>query len=208
MLLAYKINNIPLTQINNWSISQLDGNLPFIVNDVLMEDYEDISSIKNWDLYGTKIKDFIYNRDRIKELTNTIGFNNLSLDEKIISAKYFLVDKPDRDSVLSEDDQKKYWQNLVVFSQNSRQIRWENAKSYISYELTPQNSSDLAKSTSELCNDYINYNIITKTKDGISGLFDYLKGNGDYITNGYPSKPYWTKKDQDGIMDILENGNY
>ena len=208
MLLAYKINNIPLTQINNWSISQLDGNLPFIVNDVLMEDYEDISSIKNWDLYGTKIKDFIYNRDRIKELTNTIGFNNLSLDEKIISAKYFLVDKPDRDSVLSEDDQKKYWQNLVVFSQNSRQIRWEIAKSYISYELTPQNSSDLAKSTSELCNDYINYNIITKTKDGISGLFDYLKGNGDYITNGYPSKPYWTKKDQDGIMDILENGNY
>jgi hypothetical protein len=45
-------------------------------------------------------------------------------------------------------------------------------------------------------------------KDGISGLFDYLKGEGDYTANGYPSKSYWTQLDQDKIMDILENGNY
>jgi hypothetical protein len=81
-------------------------------------------------------------------------------------------------------------------------------KKYISYKLSPANSSDLTKSTSELCSDYINYNIITKVKDGISGLFDYLKGGGDYITNGYPNKSYWTQSDQNRIMDILENGNY
>ena len=69
-------------------------------------------------------------------------------------------------------------------------------------------SSDLAKSTSELCNDYINYNIITLSKDGISGLFDYLKGEGDYVNSGYPSKPYWTQENQNKIIDILENGNY
>ena len=55
---------------------------------------------------------------------------------------------------------------------------------------------------------YTKYNIITKVKDGISGLFDYLKGEGDYTTNGYPSKSYWSQQDQDKLMDILENGNY
>lgn len=208
MLQAYKINNIPLNEIPNWSYTMLDGNFPFIVDDFLQLNYEDISSITNWKLYGYKLKDYNYVRDRIKEITNIIGFDNLSYNEKVISAEYFVVGKSERDSVLSEEEQKQYWDILITQSQKSRFDRWENAKRYISYVLSPINSSNLAKSTSDLCTDYINYNIITKTKDGISGLFDYLKGEGDYTTNGYPSKSYWTQQDQDKLMDILENGNY
>lgn len=208
MLQAYKINNIPITQIPNWSISMLDGNASFIVSDILKPNYEDVSSITNWKLYGYRLKDYNYIRDRIKEITYSVGFDNLSYSEKLISAEFFVVGKPERDSVLSEEEQYQFWDTLITESQKSRFDRWEHAKKYISYVLTPINSSDLAKSTSELCNDYINYNIITKTKDGISGLFDYLKGEGDYTTNGYPSKSYWTQQDQDKLMDILENGNY
>jgi hypothetical protein len=62
--------------------------------------------------------------------------------------------------------------------------------------------------TSKLCYEYINYNITTKIEDGVSGLFDYLKGEGDYTLTGYPSKSYWTQQDQDKIIDILEDGNY
>jgi hypothetical protein len=207
-LLAFKINNVPITNIINWSISELNGNKAFLVSDVDIQNYEDVSSIFNWDTYGNKIKDFNYVKDRIKELTDQIGFGNLTTGEKIISAKYFVVDKTDRDSVLTEDEQYEYWKILIIESQKSRFLRWEEAKKYISYKLSPINSSDLAKSTSELCNDYINYNIITKSKDGISGLFDYLKGEGDYVSNGYPSKIYWTQNDQDKLMDILNNGNY
>jgi len=206
-LQAYILNGKPLTDYPGWSSSEVFGP-PFIVNEVINPIYQDVSSIVNWDGFGEKIKDYNYVRDRIKYFVDTIGFQNLSYDEKYISAKYFLVDKQDRDTVLTEEEQYNYWSVLITKSQHSRFNRWEGAKKYISYKLSPINSSDLAKSTSELCNDYINYNIITKVKDGISGLFDYLTGEGDYTINGYPSKTYWTQQDEDNLMDILQNGNY
>ena len=206
-LFALILNGIPLSEYASWSSCGITQP-PFIVGINQSIDYQDVSSILNWDNFGGRVKDFNYVRDRIKELTDLIGFNNLILEEKIISSKYFVVGKVDRDTVLTEEEQYNYWSVLVTESQHSRFIRWENAKQYISYKLSPINSSDLAKSTSELCNDYINYNIITKVKDGISGLFDYLKGEGDFTTNGYPSKYYWTQQDQDKLMDILENGNH
>lgn len=206
-LQAYILNGKPLTEYSSWSSSEVFGP-PFIVNEILNPIYQDVSSIINWDTYGDNIKDYNYIRERINYFVETTGFQNLSYDEKYISAKYFLVGKVDRDTVLSEEEQYQFWEILITRSQQSRFNRWEQAKKYISYKLQPIDSSDLAKSTSELCNDYINYNIITKVKDGISGLFDYLKGEGDYVNNGYPSKPYWTQQDQDKLMDILENGNY
>jgi hypothetical protein len=206
-LYAYILNGKPLTDYVSWSYGDVYGPA-FLIDDTTPSGYSDISTIINWDNHGHMLKDYNYVRDRIKELTDSIGFSNLTLEEKIISSKYFVVGKSDRDSVISESDQKDYWDILITESQNSRFNRWEHAKKYISYKLTPINSSDLAKSTSELCNDYINYNIITKVKDGISGLFDYLKGEGDYTINGYPSKSYWTQQDQDSLMDILQNGNY
>lgn len=206
-LQAYILNGKPLSDYSGWHSSEVFGP-PFIVGEIIMNGYENVSSIINWENYGYRVKDFNFIRDRIKYFVDTIGFQNLSNDEKYIAAKYFLVNKSDRDSVIPETDQKYYWDDLVAKSQKSRFDRWENAKSYISYVLSPINSSNLAKSTSELCTDYINYNIITKVKDGVSGLFDYLKGEGDYTTNGYPSKSYWTQQDQDKLMDILENGNY
>ena len=73
MLLAYKINNTPLNKISNWGYSQLGGNLPFIDSPTLIDNYEDISSIINWDVYGIRLRDFNYIRDNISEITNDIG---------------------------------------------------------------------------------------------------------------------------------------
>lgn len=208
-LQAYILNGkIINVEIFNWDSSDLNGNPPWIINDIIHPNYSDITSIINWDSIGFDLKDYEYVRTRIKEIVTNLGFNSLSQNEKLIVSKHFVVNKEDRDTVMSEEEQIYYWNVLIENSQDCRFKRWEYAKKYISYKLSPLNSSDLAKSTSELCSDYINYNIITKTKDGISGLFDYLKGEGDYINNGYPSKVYWSKNDQDKIMDILENGNY
>jgi hypothetical protein len=208
-LQAYVLNGkIINVDIFNWTLSDLSGNKPWIINNIIQSGYSDISNISNWDAIGFSLKDYDYVRSRIREIVMSTDFSGLTQNEKIISAKYFLVDKIDRDSVLTEEEQVFYWNNLIVNSQESRFKRWESAKKYISYKLDPIDSSDLAKSTSELCNDYINYNIITLAKDGISGLFDYLKGEGDYATNGYPSKSYWSQVNQDRMMDILENGNY
>ena len=208
-LQAYILNGKVINvDVFNWTLNDLNGNKPWIISETLQSGYADITSIENWNAIGFDLKDYNYVRNEINLVLNQIGFNNLTLNEKKIVSQYFLVGKSDRDTVLPEEEQVNYWTILIENSQECRFSRWEAAKKYISYKLEPIDSSDLAKSTSELCNDYINYNIITLAKDGISGLFDYLKGEGGYATNGYPSKSYWSQVNQDRMMDILENGNY
>ena len=170
--------------------------------------YYDITSNYNWLNIGQTTYDFNFCRNQISILTSTAGWSGLTTEEKKVAAQVFVVDKPQRDEVLTENEQFNFWGDLVRNSQTSRFKRWEAAKNYISYNLSPINASDLGKSTSELCNDYINYNIITLVKDGISGLFDYLKGEGDFVGSGFPSKAYWTQTLQEILLDILENGNY
>ena len=219
-LLAYKINGkIINVECFNWNLSELNGNKPWVVSDVDLFNYTDITSIENWDSLSPNIdKDYSFIRQRIKEILdvsyvdkdgNTITYTDyMNYNEGIIASKYFLVDKLKRDYYLSESEQIFWWTNLVERSQQSRKTRWEKTKTYISYSLSPIDSSDLALSTTDLCNNYINYNITSKSKDGASGLFDYLRGTEDFISNGYPSKSYWSQQDQNRLLDILENGNY
>ena len=170
--------------------------------------YYDITSNYNWLNIGQTTYDFNFCRNQISILTSTAGWSGLTTEEKKVAAQVFVVNKQQRDEVLTENEQFNFWGDLVRNSQTSRFKRLEAAKNYISYNLSPINASDLGKSTSELCNDYINYNIITLVKDGISGLFDYLKGEGDFVGSGFPSKAYWTQTLQENLLDILENGNY
>lgn len=219
-LLAYKIDGKVVNRdIFNWNSSQLNGNQPWIISDTDVDGYEDITSIQNWDNLSIVLnKDYSFIRQRIKDILDVSNIDKngdivkysdrMNYQEGQIASRYFLVDKNVRDVYHSESEQSNFWSFFVEMSQQSRKTRWEKAKTYISYKLSPQYSSDLAISTSELCNNYINYNIVAKLKDGVSGLFDYLRGVEDYSTNGYPSKTYWTQQDQDKLMDILENGNY
>lgn len=170
--------------------------------------YYDITSNYNWLTIGQTMYDFNFCRNQISLLTNSTEWSGLTIEEKKVASQVFVVDKQKRDEVLTENEQFIFWGDLLRYSQNSRIKRWEEAKKYISYNLSTINSSDLGKTTSELCNDYINYNIITKVKDGVSGLFDFLKGEEDFIDSGFPSKTYWTQTLQDNLIDILENGNY
>ena len=166
--------------------------------------YYDITSNYNWLNIGQTTYDFNFCRNQISILTSTAGWSGLTTEEKKVAAQVFVVDKPQRDEVLTENEQFNFWGDLVRNSQTSRFKRWEAAKNYISYNLSPINASDIGKSTSELCNDYINYNIITLVKDGISGLFDYLKGEGDFVGSGFPSKAYWTQTLQENLLDIYK----
>ncbi len=209
ILQAYKINGQTINvDVFNWKISQLNGNRPWVVSETLLSGYTYITSIVSWYEIGHNIKDYTYVRDRIKDLYNQIGYENLTQQEKDIVSELFISSKIQRSNILSEEEEFNKWCVLIENSQDCRFKRWEAAKKYISFKLTQINSSDLANSTSELCYNYINYNITKKIDDGVSGLFDYLKGEGDFINNGYPSKSYWTQEDQNRIMDILENGNY
>jgi hypothetical protein len=206
-LLAYKINGQTINiDVFNWSMNQLNGNQPWIVSDTTPTDYADISSITSWYEIGFGIKDYLYMRARIREFYIDLGFVNLTELEKQIVCQLFIATKLERDTVYPEEYQKEYWNTLVEQSQQCRFTRWEQSKNYISYKLLAIDSSNLANDTSLLCGNYINYNITSIATNNIDGLFDYLQGTGNYTTNGYPSKNYWTQIDQDTMMSLLQTG--
>lgn len=208
-LTSYLINGQPVGSIvRPWLESDLNGNIPFKCEDYVSDGYSDISSVYNWYSFGDLTgRDYNFIRNEIMSITNIIGFSNLNDEEKIISASLFVVNKTDRDSVLSDYDQKKYWNILVQNSLDCREKRWSLAKSYISYNILSKDSSDLGSSTSILCNSYINYNITDDITCGTPGLYDFLEGTSIYANNGYPNKSYWNQQDQDKIMNILKFGN-
>jgi hypothetical protein len=208
-LQTYVLNQKPLTEIPNWSVSELNGNKPFIVNNDLVSGYLELTNISDWYNYGLLINDFLFVRDRIKIIANTVGFNTLNESEKIISSEIFVVNKNNRDLVHTEEQQHYNWKTFVEASQDAREKRWKAAKSYISYVLTPIDSLDIGISTNTLSNNYIIYGIEDYDSDNIPGLFDWLGNTSIYSGGaGYSSKSYWVQEHQDNVLDILKNGNY
>jgi hypothetical protein len=205
---AYLIDGHPVgVDIRPWVESQLNGNKPFIISDLTPDSYQNISSVLNWYNFGALSDvDYIFIREQISLLVSSIGFSALTVEEKLIVSKLFLVSKTDRDTVLSAEEQKIAWDELVENSLNCRMMRWTKAKSYISYELDSTNASDLAVDTSILCLNYVNYNITSYLLTGKDGLYDYIEGTASYSLNGFPSKSYWSQQRQDNIMKILKIG--
>lgn len=88
--------------LQSWSSDFLNGNEPIIISFNEVESgYENISSIENWDLYGSLFEKC----KQIKYLFDDTTWELLSLEEKKIVAKHFIVDKTLRDEVLSQQEQ-------------------------------------------------------------------------------------------------------
>jgi len=69
----------------------------------------DVTSVENLKLMLSWLKmDYIDFRESLISYTSSVGFSSLSNEEKIEVAKNFAVDKTDRDSVLSVNQQKSY----------------------------------------------------------------------------------------------------
>lgn len=205
-MLIGKLKNVPTTlQVAG---AQVDPVIKF-ADSLDLAKYDDITSISNWREYGELSNfDFLYIRDQIATLVASIGFSNLSTADKITASELFVVSSTDRDTVMSANEQKGAWRTFVIWSEKVRTKRWDYAKSYISYELSPIAGLDLAKSTDQLSIDYKIYGIESNAIDGLDGLFDYLEGTSSYVGGGFPAKAYWTQAHQDAIMTILRDGIY
>jgi hypothetical protein len=187
-----------------------DKTLPrYQFKEVLDSDYEDISSIRNWfDAPGYANVDYIYSKDGATGyMNNNGGFSSLSENDRIQLSKNFCVDKADRDTVISDDEQKFSWDIFVYNSQNARNRRWNMARSFISYILTPSDSSDLGDATDTLTSRYLRYAIESEVEDGKPGLYDWIKDENYYSGGtGFSSKSYYSTDLRDGIIDRL-NGD-
>jgi hypothetical protein len=187
-----------------------DKTLPkYQFKEVLDDDYEDISSIREWFRAPEYANvDYIYSKDgAIGYMINNGGFSVFTEEEKIQLAKNFCVGKSDRDTVLTNDEQEVCWEIFVYNSHNARNRRWNITRSFISYRLSPIESSDLGESTDNLTSKYLRYGIESEDVDGIPGIYDWVKDENHYSSgNGFSSKSYYSKELKDGILDRL-NGH-
>jgi len=171
--------------------------------------YNDITSVYSWMNIGSTNYDYTFCRVQSSMYVQSVGWSSLTQDEKFVAASNFVVDKVYRDEVLTEEQQKSFWDILVDSSYNARLNRWKVAKSYMSYYLTLTESADIAVSTKSLSDDYVIYNIQSLTTDGVDGLFDWITSTNNFSGgNGFNGKPYWSQSHQDNLMNILKEGLY
>ncbi len=163
--------------------------------------YVDITSNVNWmnivlNSYGY---DYLYCRLQVKIRTATLGFDNLNDDDKKCASKHFVVSKENRNLVHSEIEQKRNWDTLINITKKNRLERWVNAKSYISYILSPIDSTDLALNTETLSKNYVEYGIESLATHGVNGLYDWLNST-------YTEKTYYNEIHKEKIISILSTG--
>jgi len=199
---AYNIPNIGTlyTDVTSWLDSDLNGNKPCIISDIdSIEGYTNITSIKNWEFFKTEVLNI---RKQVKYLYDETTWEDLSLQEKKIVAKLFLVDKPLRDEVLTEEEQQEFNYFLIYDAISEDIYKFKNItdkkvtpksidyKRDIDGRLHPEYIFDLRGSLIE-CNYYLD--VDTWIDQFGFKQFNYstpvLKYESEYIldTDGYVS---------------------
>ena len=174
----------------------------YVVSETLDEaEYIDITSNLAWMTIGLSFYDYLACRKQVMYRTAVIGFGNLSLEEQKVASQYFAVSKENRDLVHTEAEQMAYWNIFVVNSKNIREERWVKAKGYISYLLSPADSTDMALNTETLSKNFVEYGIESLAIDGVSGIYDWL-------TDVFPTKAYYNETYKNNVLSILQTGTY
>lgn len=206
-LLAYRIDSSLLgIDIKSWDNNQLGGNHPFISIDVsssIPDNYGDISSIENWNTYGTSIEnDYLSVKNQIKILADRIGWTNLSSPEKDLAIKYYAYTNI-MDPLIYLMTIKGYPQASAQFyilqewHKHHRNLlesckeRWYYVKFVVAMYLNFADAEELLDTTQSLIFSYtecgrlgINYG------DKNPGIMDYLESTNLFENQGLKENGY------------------
>ncbi len=203
-LLAYILNGKPINEYKNTLLSIQNGRPYYIFiedNEPIPEDYVDITSIENWASYGLNVGDFLFVKNRIKEIYLAKGWDNLTDAEKNICIDYYIYDGikaayflASTGQVMLEDVKdyliekwKAYYDNFL----ETCQIRWDKAQTFVTKYLSYRDAEDLYISCKSLITDYLTIGRFgTNYGDSISGILDFVESTGDYVNNGLNEKNY------------------
>jgi len=142
--------------------------------------YKDFSSITNWYVYGDKTeRDYKFIRDRIIELFQSIGWTNLTLEEKQICSQYFAVPKSNRNEIYTIEEQIELGSTYNRNSIESRKLRSGKASVEIRNRLIKSESNeildDVFNVSSNMFNTYIENGREGTIEGDPEGLFDYIE---------------------------------
>lgn len=222
LLCAYMLNGISVNLLDSYLESDLNGNSPYTVADVVPNSYVDISSITTWHSVGRTLKDYKYIRNEIMILANTIGWANLSTEEKTIVANLFAVEKVKRDEIYNTNQQVNLGLLHHKNSIEARATRLAIVQMNLFNRLDKADWEEVAIDTVNLLDSYVNHGREGTVEGDLEGLFDYVDGSARTGTSwdgsgsgvGFRDKAYSVEGYgncslfADYILDILKNGNY
>lgn len=201
----------------------IDGLLPkapYQFKITLDSDYDDISSIANWDKLGTQEFQYLQVRNYITPLIigvtglNYAGWGNLSDGDKILAAKWGLAPYVLRLNVITEDEDITYFKRLLEETAGDKKDRligrrriveemrqWVGLNYFRKEIITKAHIDDFYLQAGNILDSYIASN---------SPYFKQWLINQPgtiYETNGFGERPYYT---MDLMLELLNiyNGNF
>lgn len=169
-------------------------------------------TIEEWDV--SELMDWSRRRDAIRPLFLSIAgidlstYSQLTQSQKLIGAKYFLVNYSYRvtNLTVSEDEDKENFIFLLTQTKESRIACVESMRLFIGEQMrlgkmNLLNSQGFIKDVFELT-DWFNKSNAPDFKQWL------INEDGSiYEHKGFKNTHYWSQEIQDGLMDIY-NGNY
>lgn len=201
----------------------IDGFLPkpaFQFKDVLDSDYDNVTSISNWNKLGAQEFQYLQVRNYIGGIViGTVGANYanwsaLTSSDKILACQWGLAPYALRVSVIGEDEDVKYFkvllektagtakENLIGRKRIVEEMRQFVGMNYFRKELFTKNDiDDFYSRAGNLLDSYIASN---------SPYFKWWLNNTvgtAYESNGFLQTTYYSSDLLSGVMNIY-NGNY
>ena len=174
--------------------------------------YEDISSMENWD--NSDVLDWARRRNEISPLfyaianTDLSTYSNLTASEKLIGAQYFFAPYSLRvtNSIVTETEDLENWDFLLTQSKENRErvveyMRHQTGQYVRTEVLTLAQTQDFFKDVFELSNWFIEANI-PDFKQWLTNEVGSI-----YETAGFAEKAYYSSGLKDELIDIY-NGKY
>jgi len=206
-ILAYQISGQTCgIDINTWYEKDLNGNEPFkIIKSVVpvSTGYVDISSIENWDKYGSGVaNDYAVTKFAIKTMADNIGWTGLTNDEKDLAICYYSypdsttaviylmttrgMSQPEAVQYLTMCWHKHHLQNIVAFRE-----RWNYAKLTVLTYIARLDGEDLFNTVKPLIDLYVEVGIVGRDfDDNDDGIIDYVYSQYGFIDNGLEENDY------------------
>ena len=226
-LLAYDINGTSAFHVDSYTAEDLNGNSPFKISQTIESGYINISTIGNWwwfyehDNKRFLDKDYKFYRHEILLLANIfIGWDNLTQEEKELSASIFAVDKTKRDQIYNLAEQIQLGKDHHYRSLDSRKNRVLAVELELFNRLSKEEVQEVFY---DIKSQGIYDTYIEMGNEGIqegdsAGLFDYTEGSlrtgtpwsvsGGFYDKGFTPIGMTMTELTQKVMDILKNGNY
>jgi hypothetical protein len=197
----------PANELSGYTDGQLNGRRPFLAStDATVIDYQDITSLENWNLFGQLALNFTRTRFAVRDALVAMigadysGWPTLTPAQKTIAATWMVAPYALRLQVHSEEDDKLAWENVLQCTLDDRRVQVEAMRKTIGNELrigtiTKADAEQFWNDTDELLSRYI-----------------YADGRGfhDWLTSptGFAAKTYYTQQRYNKLYDMLFNYNY